>query len=940
MTPPGSAPKPWFKDGRLHFALGIEDTFVPQSREGERAIDEYELTEHYEHFVADFQLAKSTGAGLLRWGLPWYRIAPEQGQWDWSWTDRALNSIADAGIRPIIDLVHYGTPIWLAGQFAHPDYPQHVAEYAVRVAERYADIATDYTPVNEPVIHALFCGEYGYWPPYLSGTQGFTAIAANLARGIVLTQRGISEALADASFVHVEAAMKFICPEDALEHASESARLNDQVFLVEDLITGRVDDDHPLVNALRTNGIDDNTLTWLRENAVQPDVMGINYYPRHSTELFEHGVTHSGGFSDPRPSIDRGIQGLQEALTTFADRYGAPVMLTETCVTGSIDERIKWLDESVALIDQMRTEGSNVVGYTWWPLFDMYEWTWRHSDNPRSDHLLTMGLYDLIESDSGLLRAENPVADRFREHASASSQTNPLAKRNQHMNSARLTINTAATIGAINPRLFGSFVEQLGRSVYDGIYEPGHPLANVDGFRTDVIELVKELGVTAIRYPGGNFVSGFKWEDSVGPRSERPRRLDLAWHSTETNEVGLHEFQKWLDEVGSELMLAVNLGTRGTAEALDLLEYSNLREGSTLAQSRIEHGRTEPFDVRIWCLGNEMDGPWQLGHRSADDYGKLAAQTARAMKAFDPNLELVICGSSSSSMPTFAEWERVVLTHAYDAVDYISCHAYYENTGDLGSFLASGVDMDHFIRTVTASADHVKAVRGSDKTINISFDEWNIWYNSRYENVDKIVGVDNWPVAPRLLEDQYSVADAVVFGSLLITLLKHADRVTSASLAQLVNVIAPIMTEPGGQSWRQTTFFPFASTAHHAVGVALDVSPVSGSYSTDKFGDVPFVDAVASFDDKTGQIAVYVVNRSTDEDTELSLDFAGETGGTVGYSVTARTLSDSDIHAANTRENPERVGLVENTSATIDGGSVHITLPAVSWTEILLVPLG
>ncbi|MFI5061497.1 MAG: alpha-N-arabinofuranosidase, partial [Actinomycetales bacterium] len=235
------------------------------------------------------------------------------------------------------------------------------------------------------------------------------------------------------------------------------------------------------------------------------------------------------------------------------------------------------------------------------------------------------------------------------------------------MQKAHLTINTAASIGAINPRLFGSFVEHLGRAVYNGIYEPSHPLANADGFRTDVIDLVKELGVTAIRYPGGNFVSGFKWEDSVGPREQRPRRLDLAWHSSETNEIGLHEFKGWLDEVGSELMLAVNLGTRGIPEALELLEYTNLAEGTELAERRVANGRTEPFDVRIWCLGNEMDGPWQIGHRSADDYGKLAAQTARAMKAFDSDLELVICGSSSSSMPTFAEWERVVLTHAYDA---------------------------------------------------------------------------------------------------------------------------------------------------------------------------------------------------------------------------------------------------------------------------------
>ncbi|MFT4136326.1 alpha-N-arabinofuranosidase [Microbacterium sp.] len=501
------------------------------------------------------------------------------------------------------------------------------------------------------------------------------------------------------------------------------------------------------------------------------------------------------------------------------------------------------------------------------------------------------------------------------------------------MNKASLSLRPSAVIGAVDPRLYGSFVEHLGRAVYDGIYEPDHPSADADGFRTDVIELVKELGVSAIRYPGGNFVSGFKWEDSVGPRAERPRRLDLAWHSTETNEIGLHEFQDWLDKVGSELMLAVNLGTRGTAEALELLEYTNHRSGTRLAEQRIANGRTAPFGVRMWCLGNEMDGPWQVGHTTAEEYGTLAAKTAQAMRMVDPDLELVVCGSSSSSMPTFGEWERVTLTHAYDDVDYISCHAYYENTGDLGSFLASGVDMDHFIRSVVATADHVGAVRGSRKLIDISFDEWNIWYNTRFERVDRIAGVDNWPIAPRLLEDVYTVSDAVVFGSLLITLLKHADRVTSASLAQLVNVIAPIMTEPGGPAWRQTTFFPFAATSKHGRGVALEVDITSGTYATERFGEVPLVDAVATHDADAGRFAVYAVNRAIDAPTELAIDLTGLDADDLP--VSARVLADPDLDAANTLEDPERVALAE-LPFTREGATVRLTLPAVSWIEVLI----
>ena len=499
---------------------------------------------------------------------------------------------------------------------------------------------------------------------------------------------------------------------------------------------------------------------------------------------------------------------------------------------------------------------------------------------------------------------------------------------------AHLTLDPAFTVGTINRRLFGSFVEHLGRCVYDGIYEPGHPLSDSEGFRSDVIDLVRELGVSTIRYPGGNFVSGFRWEDSVGPRSERPRRLDLAWHSTETNEVGLHEFSSWLDKVGSDLMLAVNLGTRGTLEALDLLEYSNIASGTALSEQRISNGATDAFGVKMWCLGNEMDGPWQLGHRSADDYGKLASRTAKAMRQLDPSVELVVCGSSSAHMPTFGEWDRVVLTHTYDDVDYISCHAYYEEKdGDLSSFLASAVDMDHFIESVVATADHVKAVNGSSKTINLSFDEWNVWYLDRYDTIDKIEGLENWPVAPRLLEDAYSVADAVVFGNLLISLIRHANRVTSASLAQLVNVIAPIMTEPGGLSWRQTTFFPFALTSQLARGVALELKLDTEYYSSAVYGDVALIDGVATHDAETGKSAVFLVNRSQTDEVTVAIDVSGLDRAGV---ISAQTLSDTDVYAKNALEHPDRVGLSPNDSVVAGEGTLTITLPPVSWTAISL----
>lgn len=405
----------WYDDGALHFGLGIEDTFVPQHGPGERAIDEYELTDHYRRYHEDLGLAAGAGATFLRWGVPWYRVHPEPGRFDWDWVDRVVARFAELGLRPVVDLLHYGTPLWLERQFAHPDYPKVVAEYAVAFAERYGDLVTDYTPVNEPMIHALFCGVYGYWPPYLTGDTGLTTMATALGEGFVRTQQGITDVLGRrATFVHVDASMRYAGDVDG-EHRAQVARLREQAYLVEDLVTGRVDDAHPLVGVLRAGGADDATLAWFAEQPVLPDVMGVNYYPRISTEVFEEGVHHGGGFADPRPTLDAGTGGLVEVLTAAEDRYGVPVMLTETAVTAPVADRVAWLHESVAAIRTLRALGRRVVGYTWWPVFDMYEWTYRHSTAPRADHLLTMGLWDLVEDGTGGLdRRRTPVADTFR----------------------------------------------------------------------------------------------------------------------------------------------------------------------------------------------------------------------------------------------------------------------------------------------------------------------------------------------------------------------------------------------------------------------------------------------------------------------------------------------------------------------------------------------
>ena len=503
------------------------------------------------------------------------------------------------------------------------------------------------------------------------------------------------------------------------------------------------------------------------------------------------------------------------------------------------------------------------------------------------------------------------------------------------MTTARLTLTPGDVVGPVRRRTFGSFVEHLGRCVYTGIHEPGHPSADPDGFRTDVLALVRELGVSTVRYPGGNFVSGYRWEDGVGPVAARPRRLDLAWHCTEPNTVGVDEFMRWAAAAEVEPMMAVNLGTRGVQEAIDLLEYCSVPGGTARSDQRRANGAAAPYHVPVWCLGNELDGPWQLGHKTATEYGRLAAETARAMRMVDPDLTLVACGSSGSGMPTFGAWERTVLTEAYDEVDLVSAHAYYcEEDGDLGSFLASAVDMDRVVAAVTATADAVRAERRATKRIHLSFDEWNVWYI--HAQASKPPTGDDWPVAPPLLEDHYTVADAVVVGNLLVSLLRNTDRVHAACQAQLVNVLAPIMTEPGGRAWRQTTFHPFALTSRYASGQVLRGTIDVPTYPTSRFGDVPLVDAVATHDEERAELVVLVVNRSTDASTRFEADLRAFRAARL---VEALTLSDPDPHRQAQPDDDGATAPRPNGTAAVVDGRLEVDLPPVSWS-ILRVALA
>ena len=511
------------------------------------------------------------------------------------------------------------------------------------------------------------------------------------------------------------------------------------------------------------------------------------------------------------------------------------------------------------------------------------------------------------------------------------------------MRKARVLVDSDFAIGHTDPRLFGAFVEHLGRCVYGGIYEPGHPTADEKGFRTDVLALVKELGPTIIRYPGGNFVSGYNWEDGVGPVERRPARLDLAWFSTEPNTFGTNEFLDWCKAAEVEPMLAVNLGTRDGDAARNLVEYCNHRSGSAWSDLRRSHGWNEPHNVRFWCLGNEMDGPWQMQHKSAACYGAVAREAAKMMRWVDPTIELAVCGSSGRNMPTFGQWEDTVIEHTFDHVDYISLHTYLNNyKQDTASFLASADLMDSFIEEVVAIADAVAAKRRSSKRMMLSFDEWNVWYRTRRNRADRVR--EGWPVAPAILEEIYTMEDALAFGGACISLLNHADRVRCACLAQLVNAIAPIMTEPGGGAWRQTIFYPFAHMSRLGRGRVLRTRVESDSYETSCFDprgkeeltfrlpNVPYLKIAAVAGD-AGSLSLFMLNRDLQHEVDVTLQARGFGNLVVSEAL---ELCHDDLQMTNTKDAPARVKPEPLQAVRVDGGLLGATLKPASWNVIHL----
>lgn len=493
------------------------------------------------------------------------------------------------------------------------------------------------------------------------------------------------------------------------------------------------------------------------------------------------------------------------------------------------------------------------------------------------------------------------------------------------MKKAKMSLVSEFKVAEIDKRIYGSFIEHLGRAVYGGIYEPGHPSADSDGFRQDVLNEVKKLNVPIVRYPGGNFVSGYNWEDGIGPVELRPKRLELAWGVTEPNEFGTDEFMKWCKKANTECMMAVNLGLRGAEEARQLVEYCNHPGGTYYSDLRRKNGAEAPYGIKLWCLGNEMDGSWQIGHKEAREYGLLADETSKAMKMVDSSIETVICGSSNRNMKTFGDWETTTLDIAYDCVDYVSLHQYLDNKpNDTKSFLAKNIAMDDFIHTVACICDAVKGKKHSKHTVNLSFDEWNVWFHSNNDPYER------WSMAPHQLEDIYTFEDALVVGLIMISLLRHADRVKVACLAQLVNVIAPIMTENGGGIFRQTIFYPFMHMSNYGRGSVLQSVINCDKYDCREFTDVPYVDGISVLSDDEAELTVFLVNRDFDEDCLFSLnlmDFEGfkpvEHIEMSGYELKQTNGFDSSKVVPTQAELP-----------IVDGKKSEIKLKPLSWNVI------
>ena len=494
------------------------------------------------------------------------------------------------------------------------------------------------------------------------------------------------------------------------------------------------------------------------------------------------------------------------------------------------------------------------------------------------------------------------------------------------MQKANVYCDTHHHVGQIDRRIFSGFLEHMGRAVYEGVYDPESPRSDEQGMRRDVLEALRPLGMPLVRYPGGNFVSGYDWTDGIGPKEQRPRRRDYAWKSIETNQFGTDEFMEWCAKIGTSPMLAVNLGTGDATRAGALLEYCNLPSGTFWADKRVSNGHEKPYGVKLWCLGNEMDGPWQAGHVPAEVYAQRADTASKYMKGLDPSIETVACGSSWRGSPTYLYWDQTVLDYCWNNIDYISAHRYSRNMENNSPwFLAEGVEIDRIIEEYAALITLVRGTKKSDKHVYLSFDEWNVWY--------KVLGEDGGgQVAPHLLEEIYNLEDALVCAQYLNSFIRHADIVKVACLAQIVNVIAPVLTKRDSLLI-QSIYYPFLLFSRYASGYSLVPAIESPTYQAGERGDAAMLDASMSYDEHTGVVTAYLVNRHQEQDLSVDLTMYDRT---VERVLGVDVLTADNVKTANTWEQPDRVKPVSGHASITDEGCVNVTVPA-PWLAVVRV---
>ncbi|MCL6591486.1 MAG: alpha-N-arabinofuranosidase [Firmicutes bacterium] len=505
------------------------------------------------------------------------------------------------------------------------------------------------------------------------------------------------------------------------------------------------------------------------------------------------------------------------------------------------------------------------------------------------------------------------------------------------MKQAKYILDKDYIIGEVDRRLFGSFIEHLGRVVYGGIYEPGHPNADEQGFRRDVIELVKELNVSIIRYPGGNFVSGYNWKDGIGPIEFRPKRLELAWKAIETNEFGIDEFVDWAKKAGVEVMMVVNLGTGTPKEAAELVEYCNHQSDSYWSNLRKKYGHGTPYGIKLWGLGNEMDGPWQICHLDSEDYGKKALETAKMMKWVDSSIELVVCGSSAPEVPSYCDWNRIVLEYTYDKVDYISIHRYYTydpkfqpfypTTDDITDIAYFPIDLDNYIHNIVSTVDFVKAKINSKRKINISLDEWGI-----ISNFD-VTKLESWYTSIDSGESTSNLIDALIYGGLLCTILRNCDRIKIACQALLVNLGGMISAQKRGLAIRNTIFYPFQQVATYGKGQVLMQQIACPTIKTNHYGEVSSIQSASVYNSEDNSLTIFMVNYNQDDDIEVLMDFRSfRNVKLIEHSV----IKEDNMFAMNTYSEPNKVIPKKLNLNSFSGSIMHIVLPKLSWNMLRL----